>query len=130
MRFRPGPASDPLPESHGRGDAGRQLVPVLDGAEGRELSTHGRYGTVKPPQHRPNHVRLPWVALVRAAQPAPKRIPIVFWWGDPDLVESGRVASRARPGGTSRVGVRPPLFDMGPAGGYQAAFSVDGRGGC
>jgi putative ABC transport system substrate-binding protein len=39
-------------------------------------------------------------AAARAAREATKRIPIVIaWWGGPDLVESGLVASFARPGG-------------------------------
>jgi putative ABC transport system substrate-binding protein len=39
-------------------------------------------------------------AAVRAAKEATKSIPIVIaWWGGPDLVESGVVASFARPGG-------------------------------
>jgi putative ABC transport system substrate-binding protein len=39
-------------------------------------------------------------AAVRAAKAATKSIPIVIaWWGGPDLVESGVVASFARPGG-------------------------------
>ncbi len=39
-------------------------------------------------------------AAVRAAKGATKSIPIVIaWWGGPDLVESGVVASFARPGG-------------------------------
>jgi putative tryptophan/tyrosine transport system substrate-binding protein len=39
-------------------------------------------------------------AAVRATKEATKSIPIVIaWWGGPDLVESGVVASFARPGG-------------------------------
>jgi ABC-type uncharacterized transport system substrate-binding protein len=38
-------------------------------------------------------------SAVRAAQQATREIPIVFWWGNTDLVESGTVASFARPGG-------------------------------
>jgi len=37
---------------------------------------------------------------IRAAAPATREIPIVMaWWGGPDLVESGVIASCARPGG-------------------------------
>ena len=38
-------------------------------------------------------------SAVRAAQQATREIPIVFWWGNTDLVELGTVASFARPGG-------------------------------
>jgi putative ABC transport system substrate-binding protein len=39
-------------------------------------------------------------AAIRAAMQATSAIPIVVaWWGGPDLVESGEIASYARPGG-------------------------------
>jgi putative ABC transport system substrate-binding protein len=51
-------------------------------------------------------------SAIRAAQQATTKIPIVMaFWGGPDLIESGIVASLARPGGNV-TGVQMLLYDL------------------
>src|SRR5262245_59223510 len=50
-------------------------------------------------------------AAIRAARQATTTIPIVMIWGGPDLVQSGIIASYARPGGNT-TGVDMMLFGL------------------
>jgi ABC-type uncharacterized transport system substrate-binding protein len=54
-------------------------------------------------------------SAIRAAMDATTKIPIVMsWWGGPDLVQSGIIASFARPGGNV-TGVHMLLFPSTPS---------------